>query len=121
MENEKFKARDVQPTVLRLHPDVRAQLMRIATVNGRSLSKEIETRLRESLKDPTAPGIAPAHTNGKALPPSYLEAHRVTVGKVERPSNLDNMLVLSATDHAMLDVFHALTVEKQLALLSLFK
>ena len=114
MENEKFKARDVQPTVLRLHPDVRAKLMRIATTNGRSLSKEIETRLRESLKDTPAPGIAPG-----TLSITYPTAHQPAAnhtGEFDKSTSPPSDL-----DRAMLHVFHALPVEKQLALLSLFK
>ena len=59
MEKERFKARDVPPTALRLHPDVRAELVRIAFVNGRSLSKEISVRIEASLKADAAPAPPP--------------------------------------------------------------
>lgn len=123
MELGKYKTREVQPTVLRLHPDLRSALTAMAAKNGRSLTKEIAARLQVSLAaqgptmqgiltreafgtlrsaEPTAPGIAPstpAHTTG----PDGQGVH------------------LSDHDMQMLRIFHALTVEKQLALLSLFK
>jgi hypothetical protein len=113
---EKFKAREVQPTVLRLHPDVRAQLMRIATVNGRSLTKEIESRLRESLVSNVATHIkadpaAPVIKNYKADPLATV----VTTNENGLTCHLTD------SDQAILNVFRALPVEKQLALLSLFK
>lgn len=76
MEGEKFKARDVQPTVLRIHPELRQQLMRIAAINGRSLSKEINQRLLESLKNsgdkveavsPETPSLALGPENNSAV------------------------------------------------------
>ena len=111
------------PVLVRMEIELKAALQRQATLHGRTLTGEINLRLRESLKDqPTpAPGIAPAPTKGKALPPSYLEAHHVTVGTIERSGPGDISLALSPTDHAMLHVFRALPVEKQLALLSLFR
>ena len=107
--------------LLRLPEDLKAALQRQAYANGRRITSEINTRLRDSLKPATAPGIAPAPTDGKVLPPTYLEAHHVTVAKTGTPGAQENGLTLSATDHAMLQVFHSLPVEKQLALLSLFK
>ena len=107
MDNGKFKARDVQPTVLRLHPDVRAELVRLAFVNGRSLSKEVATRLEASLKETATPKLVYSAT------PREGAAH---------PAN-DNgpAYALSGTDQAMLEVFRRMPVEKQLALLSLFR
>lgn len=49
---EKTKVADVHPTVLRLEPDMRAQLVKLAERNGRSLSKEIAMRLQASLRSP---------------------------------------------------------------------
>jgi hypothetical protein len=117
MELGKYKTREVQPTVLRLHPDLRDELIRVAAENNRSLTKEIAIRLQVSLggygpglqgilarnafgvsaEEPTAPGLAPSTTGpqGQAV---HLTAH----------------------DMAMLRVFHSMPVEKQLALLSLF-
>ena len=53
-------------SVLRLHPDVRAELVRVAYVNGRSLSKEIAVRLEASLKSDAAPAPTPT-----SAPASY--------------------------------------------------
>lgn len=114
MENDKFKARDVQPTVLRLHPDVRAELVRIAFVNGRSLSKEIAVRLEASLK---VGAVAPPAASAK--PASYSAANSPTV--VQTANDNGPASALSGTDQAMLDVFRGLPPEKQLALLSLFR
>lgn len=117
MDNEKFKARDVQPTVLRLHPDVRAELARLAFVNGRSLSKEIAVRLEASLKGSLAKP-APA-AQSAATPSSYSEPHSPTV--MHTANDHGPSIALTGTDKAMLEVFRALSPEKQLALLSLFR
>lgn len=133
MEFGKYKTREVQQTILRLHPDLREALVKLAEGNNRSLTKEISERLKNSLpargptmqkwlaKDlnqvqgeapATAPGIAPG-----TLPPSY------TAGPTPGLTANDNgpAPALTGLDRAMLDVFHAMPVEKQLALLSLFK
>ena len=115
MSTEKFKARDVQPTVLRLHPDVRAELVRIAFVNGRSLSKEIAVRIEASLKADAASAPA-APPSG---PASYSAPNTPTV--LHTANDKGPASTLSGTDQAMLDVFRALPPEKQLALLSLFR
>ena len=114
MSTEKFKARDVQPTVLRLHPDVRAELVRVAYVNGRSLSKEIAVRLEASLKSTAAPAPAPA-----SGPTSYSAPNTPTV--LHTANDKGPAATLSGTDQAMLEVFRGLPPEKQLALLSLFR
>lgn len=103
MDNEKFKARDVQPTVLRLHPDVRAELVRVAFINGRSLSKEIAVRLDATLKE---------NKTGEIEAPNYFANPKSNEGPADS---------LSGTDQAMLEVFRRLPPEKQLALLSLFR
>lgn len=101
METATFKARDVSPTVLRLHPDIRAELVRIAYINKRSLSREIAIRLEESLK---------THRTGEGHPPAYT-----------RPNEKGPAVVMSDADQAMLEIFRKLPPEKQLALLSLFR
>nr|WP_296019029.1 TraY domain-containing protein [uncultured Acidovorax sp.] len=116
MDTDKFKARDVQPTVLRLHPDVRAELVRIAFVNGRSLSKEIAVRLEASLKSEVSP-LPEQQAAGR--PDSYTATKTATVLHTENDKGPVD--ALSGTDQAMLDVFRALPPEKQLALLSLFR
>lgn len=114
MSTERFKAREVQPTVLRLHPDVRAELVRIAFVNGRSLSKEIAVRLEASLKTETPAAPTPAPHPG-----AYLTDHAPTVLHTANEKGPAN--ALTGIDQAMLEVFRALPPEKQLALLSLFR
>ena len=103
MEKERFKARDVPPTALRLHPDTRAELVRLAFINGRSLSKEIAVRLEASLKE---------NKTGDTASPAY----KLTTTNDEGPAS-----AISGTDQAMLEVFRRLPPEKQLALLSLFR
>ncbi len=118
MELGKFKAREVPPTVLRLHPELRDELIRVAEKNNRSLTKEISARLQVSLaaQGPTlqailareafasTPGIAPS---AFITPPS---------------TGPDGQAVkLSDVDMEMLRIFHALPIHKQLALVSLFK
>jgi hypothetical protein len=91
--------------LLRLPEELKAALQRQAILNGRRITSEINTRLRDSLnKNPSAPGIAPSHIT----PPNT--AH-------DAPTYLPSQ---SAED-AMLAVFRSLPPEKQLALLSLFK
>ena len=109
MSEEKFKARDVQPTVLRLGPELREKLIKIAFTNGRSLTKEISARLQESLQTTPEPGIAPG-------PHSYPKQPMATVMHTNEPGHAS-----TALDQAMLKVFHALPVEKQLSLLTLLK
>lgn len=109
-----FIARDVHPTVVRLHPELREQLQQLAQAHGLSLSKEISQRLERSLELERFQKDHPQH-----VPPSYggpgPQAPRVAREwqDVEPP--------ISDTDRAMLDVFRRLPPEKQLALLSLFK
>jgi hypothetical protein len=105
--------------LVRMSPDLKDELETYAKANQRSLTKEINDRLQVSLgahgptlqtilareeAARTAPGIAPSapntpHTTGPQGQAVHLSEH----------------------DMAMLRVFHAMPVEKQLALLSLFK
>lgn len=102
-----YIARDVQPTVLRLHPDTREALVRLAKKHGRSLSKEIALRLEETLRE----------DGGVASPPG--EVLR-TGDSVREPAPVDGWSITDM-DKAMLAVFRSLPPEKQLALLSLFR
>lgn len=109
---DKIKMRDVPPTGVRLAPDLKAQLSREAAINGRTLHAEILLRLQASLQ-------------GTQLPPSYTTPNTATahttlhdLGTQTKKSPADP---LSETDRAMLGVFRRMPVEKQLALLSLFK
>lgn len=108
MTNGQFKARDVHPTVLRLHPDTRAELARLAFANGRSLSKEISVRLETSLRDPAA-----------AAPLRYSDQPHQGAAHAVNDNGPDS--ALSDADRAILEIFRRLPAEKQLALISLFK
>lgn len=90
--------------LLRLPASLKEQLMRSAAINGRRITAEINIRLESSLKDP--------------MPPSYSAPRSPArlATKEESPADL-----LSETDRAMLAVFRRMPVDKQLALLSLFR
>jgi len=92
----------MQPTVLRLHPDLRHRLMRDAKAHGRSLSKEIEMLLRKALDEQ-----GPAGFVGAAEP------------KATWPQVDSGGVRLSDTESAVLVAFRKMPPEKQLALLSL--
>lgn len=88
--------------------DVRSAIERAAFTHGRTVTAEINLRLRSSLEEEGKRGAAyPAAQHVQALTTAEHDSA--------------NGVVLSATDHAMLDVFHRLPPEKQLALLSLFR
>lgn len=105
--------------LLQMRDDLRESLRTSADINGRTLTAEINARLRVSIEASgptlqshlareeaarTAPGIAPSAT-----------ATPSRTGPGGQP------VQLSDHDMQMLRIFHALSVEKQLALLSLFK
>lgn len=110
-QEKNYIARDVQPTVLRLHPETRATLMRLANINGRSLSKEIALRLDASLQAETLPA-----TYTEASAATALTTLHETGAQTKSPADL-----LTELDRAMLGVFRRMPPEKQLALLSLFR
>ena len=83
--------------------ELRTSIERAAFSNGRTVTKEINIRLEHSLEQAKAPGIAPV--------PHKVEQERAPYGNG----------TISELDKAMLAVFRAMPVEKQLALLSLFK
>ena len=94
--------------MIRLPSELKAELMKVAALNGRRITTEINLRLRNSLNTPE-PGIAPG-------PHSYPKQPMATVMHTNDPSHAN-----TALDQAMLKVFHALPVEKQLSLLTLLK
>lgn len=121
MELGKFKTREVPQTILRLHPDLRDELIRVAAANGRSLTKEISARLQVSLTLTPASlptRLAQAVDLGRRLPASYTAANASATYPANEQSPAD---ALTDIDRAMLAVFRALPPEKQLALLSLFR
>lgn len=96
------------PTVVRLRPELRAELQRLAYISKRSLSKEIARRLEASLQLPP-PGKAPApalHT--------YPNHATQALTTNDRPA-------LSDHDQAMLVIFRQLPADKQLSLLTLLR
>lgn len=104
--------------LLAMPDDVRTGVERAAFTHGRTVTAEINQRLRASL-------AADAYPHGEK---TDIDHFRPKAGAVSEP--LDNMVYLSATDNqrplsetdlAMLEVFRRMPPEKQLALLSLFK
>jgi hypothetical protein len=90
--------------------DVRVAIERAAFVNGRTVTAEINLRLKSTLLAEW--GEVPANGNTYApSPPTVLHTG----------SGSDTAGALTVTDKAMLEVFRRLPPEKQLALLSLFK
>lgn len=112
---EKTKNSDVvmkparTPRFLLLMPeDLRHDMEKSAAAKGRTLTAEINIRLRESQRyDPT---------------PDFLirQDGKLTVGELKTDTYTVSMET-TETDRAMLSVFRRLSPEKQLALISLFK
>lgn len=94
-----------------MREDLRHALEKAAITNGRTLTAEINTRLRESFQAPTAEQY-PSKSKGYPAPTHTSVFHTNEKGPAS---------TLSGTDQAMLEVFRALPPEKQLALLSLFR
>ena len=108
------------PRFLLLMPEeIREGIELAAQKNNRTLTKEINTRLRISLgaHGPTLQTILAREEAARTAPgiaPSAPNTHHSTGPQGQA-------VHLSEHDMAMLRVFHAMPVEKQLALLSLFK
>lgn len=98
------------PRFLLLMPDdVRDGVTRAAAVHGRTVTAEINLRLRDSLSNEGADGVAPS-------PGAYAVRHSPTVattGEGGQP--------LSDIERAMLVGLKRLSAEKQLALLTFLK
>lgn len=122
MKNQSVEIEQAQ-LLLRMPAELKAELQRLADSQGRKLTQEINMRLRVSLgaRGPTLQGILAREAGlapAKATTPSYTEGHQPTVAHTN-----DNgpAPALSDVDRAMLEVFKKMPVEKQLALLSLFR
>jgi hypothetical protein len=102
-----YKVRELQPTLLRLNPELRHRLMKDAKANGRSLTKEIELLLQEAVERRDGPG--------------YEKQPRLRAIPANEPGPDGPVMELTELQSAMLVVFDRLGPEKQLALLSLFK
>ena len=98
------------PVLVRMTQELKAKLQREAAVHGRTLTGEINQRLMESFKAQltvVAPSVQPYNlkrTTTKVKANDY--APDYSISEIER---------------AMLSIFKAMPVEKQLALVSLFK
>lgn len=97
--------------LLRIPADLKAELQAQADQQGRKLTQEINIRLRNSLG-------AISSTNSAPKPIAYTQAPASTVHHTNNngPAN-----ALTDIDRAMLDVFHTMPPDKQLALLTLFR
>lgn len=97
------------PTVVRLRPELRTELLRCALENKRSLSKEIGIRLRNSFTPPQAPPVTTTY-----------QAH-TSQGPLIADDRAPGAAPLNDHDRALLTVFRQLSPEKQLSLLTLLK
>lgn len=99
-QTSKTKVRDIHPFGVRMPTDLKERIDREAKINGRSLNTEIVTRLKGSLD-----------TAGRLPRSAYTAEQRQGVYAQE----------LSDAERQLLSIFRRLPVDKQLALLSLFK
>lgn len=104
--------------LLRMPDHLRKALERSAFAHDRDLTKEINRRLEASVNDdPDGAGVRPVDAKAKTGG-GYPAAPGPTVLHTNAK---DPATALSDVDQAMLDVFRKMPVDKQLALLSLFK
>lgn len=89
--------------LIRLPSSLKAALQREAFVNKRTITAETNMRLQRSFL---------------VVPPTYTAPNAPTVALTNDNGPAG---AISDTDRAMLEVFRKLTVDKQLALLSLFR
>lgn len=120
-------ATDPTQLLLRIPSELKAELQREANFQGRKLTQEINIRLRNSLLTDKAPTLAQyratkqaGHAGTTPYPTSTTQVHHTNNVNPE-PNDKGPANALTDIDRAMLDVFHTLPPEKQLALLSLFR
>jgi len=94
------RTRDINPFGLRMQSDLKERLDREAKISGRSLNAEIVHRLLLSFDNQD--GTKGSYTASQLTAPSYTPD-------------------LNDIERQLLSIFRRLPVEKQLALLSLFK
>jgi hypothetical protein len=99
-QTDKMKVRDIHPFGVRMPSELKERIDREAKINGRSLNTEIVIRLRGSL-DEAALSLGKAYVAGQQQAGYALE--------------------LNDIERQLLNVFRRMPVDKQLALLSLFK
>lgn len=114
--------------LVRMSPELKEKLQGEAVLRQRSLTQEINERLRNSFgpkHGPTLQAILAREQTAKALASSA--AYPISSATAHAANNVDAghekspAAALTDIDRAMLAVFRALPVEKQLALLSLFR
>lgn len=99
--------------LVRMTSELKAQLQRESVVQGRSLTAEIVSRLRASIKHDSE---IRSEMVGGSVPYSIDAPATVVHANDNGPAP-----ALTDIDRAMLVIFHNLPPEKQLALLSLFR
>lgn len=97
----KTKVRDIHPFGVRMPSELKERIDREARINGRSLNTEIVTRLKGSLEASVLQSPGNAYTAKQQA-----GVYELGVNDIERQ---------------LLSIFRRLPVDKQLALLSLFK
>lgn len=100
---------DQTQLLLRLPTQLKADLQRHATAQGRKLTQEVVIRLTASLGKSTEQGTSPNLLSHPGQP-------MVTVLHTNEPGHASASL-----DQTMLKIFRTLPVEKQLSLLTLLK
>ena len=117
--------------LVRMPNELKGAIQREAVVHGRSITSEINTRLRDSLK-PQAPGIAPAPSHPTAPHAAQTNSNSamgntaVTVNSTAHEpapygASAAPAQPLHAIEQSMLAIFRNMPPDKQLALLSLFR
>lgn len=104
---EMRKTADIAPFGLRLPPETKDELFKVARHNGRSLNAEIVARLVWSLQYEKT-SLAPREQSQSLQP------------KTEQEGKIYNV-EFSELEIALLETFRKMSVENQLALLTLFK
>lgn len=94
-----MKVRDIAPFGVRMPSELKEMLEREARINNRSLNSEIIDRLKKGLEQQAGNANYVASTS----------------------ANADYATALSDSERQFLGIFRRLPVEKQLALLSLFR
>lgn len=111
--------------LVRMTTEMKAKLQRESKLHERSLTAEITTRLRESLSahGPTLQSILAREEAAKNQAASYPLGTAVahTINNVNAAQEKSPAPALTDLDRAMLTVYRQLPVEKQLALLALFR
>nr|WP_255594681.1 Arc family DNA-binding protein [Acidovorax sp. sif1233] len=112
MQTEASQEKKRPPRFLLAMPeDVRVAIERAAFSHGRTVTAEINLRLKASLEKSGGATQSPNVYAGTSWAPPVIPS-----GNEKDPAS-----TLSGTDQAMLEVFRGLPPEKQLALLSLFR